>query len=365
MNVTEQHTDEAPDLPELSEDAVDRIEAGVFSDIARGREDDRRRARRRRGWIGGSVGVAAALVVGAVVAPAVMSGIGLTNGAADSASTEAGEPGGGESHEVAPEEPIASDDAIESSGSAVVEENSDGSGATEEDRLVIRNGSAVLVVDDVLDASDALTALAAEHDGYVEEIGSSSDEYRYDAETGEEVAATGVRTGWVSLRIPADQLDEVRQALSDVGEVTSTQISESDVTGQAIDLEARIDTAKSSVERLTELMEQAGSVSDLLDAETVLTERQAQLESYQRELEHLEDRVAMSSLHVELTRDREVAETDPAGFGDGLVSGWNGLIGFFNGLVIAIGFMLPWLGVIAVAGLVVWIIIRIVRRRSA
>lgn len=362
MNATEQDTNGAPDLPELSDDAVDRIEAGVFSDIAHGRERDRRRARKRRGWIGGSLGVAAALAVGVVVVPAVMSGIGLTGGAADSASTAEGESAGGGSSEVAPEAGISGgDDSTESSGSDAADEGSDGAGATEEDRLVIRNGSAVLVVDDVLDASDALTALAAEHDGYVEEIGSSSDDYGYR----EEADAAGVRTGWVSLRIPADQLDEVRQSLSDIGEVTSTQISESDVTGQAIDLEARIDTATSSVERLTELMEQAGSVSDLLDAETVLTERQAQLESYQRELEHLEGQVAMSSLHVELTRDREVAESDPAGFGDGLVTGWNGLIGFFNGLVIAIGFMLPWLGVIAVAGGVVWIIIRIVRRRRS
>ncbi|MFZ8393369.1 DUF4349 domain-containing protein, partial [Staphylococcus aureus] len=54
---------------------------------------------------------------------------------------------------------------------------------------------------------------------------------------------------------------------------------------------------------------------------------------------------------------------DPAGFGDGLVAGWNGLIATLNGVVIGLGFLLPWIVVAAVVVLIVWGVRRIVRKR--
>ncbi len=61
--------------------------------------------------------------------------------------------------------------------------------------------------------------------------------------------------------------------------------------------------------------------------------------------------------------DVETVTADPAGFGDGLAAGWNGLVATLNGIVIAIGFLLPWLAVAAVAALIVWGVVRLVRGR--
>ncbi len=52
-------------------------------------------------------------------------------------------------------------------------------------------------------------------------------------------------------------------------------------------------------------------------------------------------------------RSASTASADPAGFGDGLRAGWNGLVVSLNALVIAIGFLLPWLAVAAVVVLIV------------
>lgn len=350
MNTTDQ------DLPELSDDAVERIEADVFAEIVRERTAERERARKRRRWVGGGLAAAAVVAAAAIVVPLAMDQ--SLTGSADSAGDAAEaypEPGALEAGDDAlDEERAAAGDSADGSESVASEEEGD----VADDRRVIRNGYVELVVDDILVATDEVTDLAEEYGGFVESLGSSSDR-------DDEAAAEEIRSGWATLRVPAEDLDAVRTALGDIGEVTSTEISENDVTSQAIDLEARIDATQVSVDRLTDLMEQAGSVGDLLDAEAALSERQAQLESYQRELEHLEDQVAMSTLHVDLTRDREVASTDPAGFGDGLVTGWNGLIGFANGLVVAVGFLLPWLGVVLVAGVVIWLVVRVRRRRKA
>lgn len=117
------------------------------------------------------------------------------------------------------------------------------------------------------------------------------------------------------------------------------------------------------MDRLTALMAQAQNVSDLIAAESALSERQALLESYQQQLAMLEDQVELSSLTVSLAPAVEKVEADPAGFADGLLAGWNGLVATLNGIVIALGFLLPWLLVAAIAALVVWGVVRLVRRR--
>ena len=141
-----------------------------------------------------------------------------------------------------------------------------------------------------------------------------------------------------------------------------SSISRDDVTSTAVDLRARIVSARASVERLTALMGQSGSVADLIAAESALSERQAQLESYEQQLETLDEQVALSTLSVQLTEQTTAAEADPAGFGDGLLAGRNGLIASMNGLVVALGFLLPWLGIAALVLLAVWFIRR--RRRA-
>jgi len=314
------------DLPELSDEAVARIELGVLGDIERGRQQQmRKRAKKRRGWVGGSLAAAAVIAGAVVIVPLSQQqemDIGLS-GAADRA---------------APAASVGESSASEESSS--------------DERRVIRTGSATIVVDDVTAATDALTDLADEYGGYVEDLGSSSDA---DTEAAGE--------GWITLRIPADDLDAMRASLTDLGEVREERVSSSDVTAQSVDLEARIDSLTASVDRLNELMAKAGSVGDLLEAEQALSERHAELESLQREYDRLGDEVAMSTFSVALTPTASAADLDPAGFGDGIVAGWNGLAAFLGGLVVVVGAVLPWLGAAGIGALIVWLIVRIVRRR--
>ncbi|MGO1839196.1 MAG: DUF4349 domain-containing protein [Candidatus Microbacterium stercoravium] len=314
------------DLPELSDDAVARIELGMLADIERGRQQkSSTRVRRRRGWVGGSLAAAAVVVGAVIIVPLAQQQPQMDVGASGAAD------------HAAPEASVqqASPSEQDSSG----------------ERRVIRTGSATIVVDDVASATVALTDLADEYDGYVEDLGSS------DAD--EDATATG----WITLRVPADDLDAVRASLADLGDVREERVSSSDVTAQSVDLEARIDSLTASVDRLDELMAKAGSVGDLLEAEQALSERQAELESLQREYDRLGDEVAMSTLSVSLKTTASAADLDPAGFGDGILAGWNALAAFLSGLVVVVGAVLPWLGAVGVVALVGWVIVRIVRRR--
>src|SRR5699024_3269295 len=99
--------------------------------------------------------------------------------------------------------------------------------------------------------------------------------------------------GWIRIRVPSADLNAVIEALGESGTVVSSEINKEDVTMAAIDLRARVDALQDSVDRLRELMAETGSLSELIDAEVALTERQAELESYQQQLAALEDQIAL------------------------------------------------------------------------
>jgi len=365
--MNDQHTPD--ELPELSDEAIARIESRVFAEIrtepaplhaAPARAHSRSGVRRRR-WLTG-VGVAAAFAAGILVTPPILGvvGSGSVMSTADGTSSDGG---------AAPVSGVAMpEQSVESSRSGDADMSAESgtpmsADAVDSGREIIATANATLQVKDIADAADAVAALAAEHGGYVEstEIGKA-----VSVDGTSEPAPADSGYGWVSIRVPSADLPAVIAALEDSGEVLSSSISRQDVTSVAVDLRARVDATRASVQRLTELMAQSGSVSELIEAEVALTERQAQLESYEQQLASIEDQVAMSSLQVQLTRTSAPTTADPAGFADGLLAGWNGLIVSLNALVIAVGFLLPWAAIAAAVLLVIWLIRRARRaNRSA
>lgn len=338
-------------LPELTDAAVERIERAVFEDIAaeqprQSPAEKRGRVRRRR-WLTGT-GIAAAFVIGVLITPPILTAVG---GSATSSAD-----GGG----VTVVEDARSGAVDQSAPSALTESAESGAVAGDVaagDREIIATANATVEVKDVSDAAVAIGALAESHGGYVEstEIGGTP---AVDASS--DPVAADSEYGWISIRVPSADLPAVIDELTESGEVLSSSIAQQDVTSTAIDLRARIDATRASVQRLSELMSQTGTVAELIEAEVALTDRQAQLESYEQQLASLEDQVGMSSLSVQLTRTAAPTTADPAGFSDGLVAGWNGLVVSLNALVVSVGFLLPWL---AVAGLVVLIIWGVRRAR--
>ncbi|MDF2507646.1 MAG: hypothetical protein K0Q52_1505 [Microbacterium sp.] len=350
------------ELPPLSDATVARIETAVFTEIAAERSPahpkaERARKRRRR-WLTGG-GIAAAFVVGVLVTPPILGAVG---GSAWSTADGSSMTGGVSMDSSSPDQ--MSESAPESLPGTISDPTIAGAENTEADREIVATAQATVQVKSIPDAAAAIATLAEEHDGYVEstEIGKSA---MVDDVSEPAPAPADSAYGWISIRVPSADLPDVIAALGDTGDVLSSSTSKQDVTSASIDLQARVDSTRASVERLTELMSQSGSVSELIEAEVALTDRQAQLESYEQQLEALQDQVAMSSLQIQLTRETTATTADPAGFADGLLAGWNGLVVSLNALVIAVGFVLPWLAVAGIVVLIVWLIRRARRSRRA
>jgi hypothetical protein len=351
---------DASGLPPLDEDTITRMESRVFAGIAHDRTASR--ARRGRWWIGGAA-AAVIVVVAAAIAPMVVP---LVSGSSGSLSDEAGS-----APMVAPES--AGEDSGAVDGARDMSELDAASvplAETTAGRDIITTASATVVVDDVTEAAGDIAASAEAHGGYVESMSIGQTGVVYPVEPGGVVYDSTYPNpypspdgAWITVRVPTDELSSMVDELSGLGEVTASTVNRQDVTEQTVDLQARIDAAQASVDRLLELMTQAGSLSDLIAAEAALAERQATLESYQQQLESLESQIQMSTLSVTLVPKTDPVEADPAGFTDGLVAGWNGLVATLNAIVIALGFLIPWILVAAVMALIAWGIVRLVKRR--
>ncbi|MFG6445384.1 DUF4349 domain-containing protein [Microbacterium sp. P07] len=348
-------------LPEIDDDRIDAMERVVFARISDARSTQR--SRRGRWWLGG-VAAAAVIVVAVAIAPYISVG-GANESSSGASSADA--PARGLTGVPADASATTGETSEMTAGSA--EASGSAADSAEGSREIATTASATLIVDDVADAAREIGADAEARGGFVESanIDASATVKSADSTTDSLVAPYPYPGdgAWITVRVPADELTDAVNALDRLGEVTTSSIGRQDVTDQAIDLRARVAASEASVARLTELIGQAESVTDLIAAESALADRQATLESDRRQLESLEGQVSLSTLSVQLSPVTPTVEADPAGFGDGIAAGWNGLIATLNGIVIAVGFLLPWLAVAAIVGAVVWGAIRLVRRARA
>lgn len=104
------------------------------------------------------------------------------------------------------------------------------------------------------------------------------------------------------LRVPPDQLEPLMDSVATLGEVDSRTVSAEDVTEAVVDAEARLAALRASRDRLTQLLERAGSVQDVISVERELARVQAEIESLDARLQAMKGQVAMSELSVHLRR---------------------------------------------------------------
>ena len=221
------------------------------------------------------------------------------------------------------------------------------------DREIIVTGNAELAADDPVATSSQIAS-------YVESIGgtiASRNEWR--------PTPTSPGGASLSLRIPAGRLNSVIDALSQFGEVRSTWLNQWDVTEQAVDLDARINALQTSVTRLTQLMADAADTSDLLNVERELSRRQADLDSLRASRNDLSNRVAMSTLDLNIVPTPiAIQDADPhPGFLGGLQQGWRALVGFARGFAVVLGAILPWLIALGVLAAIIVPLIKWWRKR--
>jgi hypothetical protein len=264
------NTDQQPDagasrepLPELSDERINRIETSLFTEIARDRTVHRKR--RTGVWVASSA-AAAVIVVAAVIAPSVgglLTGTASNDAAVGPAAPLVDSGSGGESDSsggVAPDPNAVKEGLITSDDTGGADSDS-GADVSEATRDIITTASATIVVRDISAAAAMITDAAVSR-GRLRRV----DEHRpvRPGRAGRSGDGHGLRQH-DAVPLPsgrrldhrarsADGLQSLVDQLSGLGEVTASSVNRQDVTAVTLDLEARVDAAQASVDRLTELM---------------------------------------------------------------------------------------------------------------
>ncbi|MBQ8622059.1 MAG: DUF4349 domain-containing protein [Oscillospiraceae bacterium] len=109
----------------------------------------------------------------------------------------------------------------------------------------------------------------------------------------------GNRSTTLTIRIPAENLNQFVEQVDGSSNVISKLETQDDVTLKYVDTQSRMEALQAEHDRLLELMEQAENMTDLLEIEARLTEVRYQLESITSQLRTLENLVSYAT--VELT----------------------------------------------------------------
>ncbi len=212
--------------------------------------------------------------------------------------------------------------------------------------MVVRRADTALVVKDIRAASDAIRGLATTSGGNVLNENIQTD-------TGDVRTATYAT---MTIQVPADKLDVTLAQLDKIGEVAARTTSSDDVKAQYVDVESRIATMQTSVDRMRALLAQATEIPDIITIESELSRRQADLDALQAQLKSLKDQVAMSPISIRLTTDRTDLGSDGGGFLGGLKAGWAAFLLSVRFLLTALGAILPFAGALALvlAPIILW-----------
>ncbi len=183
--------------------------------------------------------------------------------------------------------------------------------------------------------------------------------------------ATGyVRTATLVIRIPAQSLDAFLVQVEEYSNVISTVEKSDDVTMEYVDTESRLKVLRTEEERLLQFLSEAASITQMLEIEQRLTEVQTQIESLIAQLNTYDDLVAYGTVTLSITEVEvytPLEQEKPTMWEeiqDGFMASLNGLLSVGRVLVVFLLSASPWLVVLGLIGLGIWLFIRAYDRRQ-
>ncbi len=182
---------------------------------------------------------------------------------------------------------------------------------------------------------------------------------------------SGMRTRYATLtvRIPAEKLDQFVQQVSGVSNIISTVETSDDVTLKYVATESRLKVLQAEEERLLEFLSKAGTVKEMLEIEARLTNVRAELESIASQLKVYDNLVDYGTVTLRVDEVKEytvVEEEDPTlweRISDGFMNSLRALGKLMEGLVVLFFIVLPFLLPLAVVGGIILLIYKLRKRR--
>ena len=179
------------------------------------------------------------------------------------------------------------------------------------DRKLIRRVSMDLQTRELEALLDSIDAKVTALGGYVEtskiNMGSSSND---------------VRRATLTVRIPAEKLDEFTSHVASVSNVTATSESAEDITLSYVATESRQKALQAEETRLLALIDKAANLTELLQLEKRLTEIRTELEQVTSQLKVYDNLVDYGTVQLDINEVKEYTPAEEPGFWERLGTGF-------------------------------------------
>jgi hypothetical protein len=165
----------------------------------------------------------------------------------------------------------------------------------------------------------------------------------------------------LTLRIPADKFDGVVEEVSALGEVVSTQVSTSDVSAEYVDLESRLRHLQAEEAFYLGLIGKAQTIQEMIAIREHLSAIQSEKEMVQGRMNFLDQQVGYSTLTLAV--EETAPEEDGEGFWDSVADAFKSFGRGLEKLAVGFFYALPYVVILAVIGVLVWLLVRRSRKR--
>ncbi len=279
--------------------------------------------------------------------------------AADSAAPMDRAPAAGDEAENATAEGTLSDEAPQHSMEK--SEDSDSGAAIHGDKL-IKNANLYLESSSFEEDVETLEQKIGELGGYVEHTSTDGIALEKDPEY-------GGRSASYVLRVPKESYERMIEEASKLGQLTSKTEDVVDATQDYQDMELRLEALRAQHEQVLKLLDQAETLEDVMTIQSELNDLQNEIDMLTGNLKYYDQMVEYSTITVNI---REVSDsTMPASIDPNLgeriqrvfVDSWNSLVKFAESMVLFLVIIVPYLAVVVPVGVIVWLIVRTVKKR--
>lgn len=183
-----------------------------------------------------------------------------------------------------------------------------------------------------------------------------------------DVYGTASRMAQYTVRIPVEALEQFLADISQKGVIAAKSTSQVDVTLSYVDKEAHITALRAEESSLLRLLEEAGSLDDIVSLQNRLSDVRYEIESYESQLRTLDNQIdyATVSFSIEEVKREEPVVANPttwAQIDDNWSSGFRSLWSLLKSLFVLFASVLPFAAIILVIILPVVLFAVILPRR--
>ena len=178
---------------------------------------------------------------------------------------------------------------------------------------------------------------------------------------------SGYRYAEYTVKVPKNQFQNFLNSIGQACHVIYTATSAEDITDCYYDVDSRLKTAQTKLERLQELLAKADNMADIITIESAISDAEWEIENLTGTLRTYDAQVDYATVYLSLREVYKLSGTDSAPMtlgrriGNSFVRGVKSVGNFFESLLVWLAYSWIWLTVIVI---IVIVVIRVIKKKG-